>query len=673
MPTGTLYFETSLFGTMNAGPYGGPGDSWITRPATAGATVTLRDSSYPSTVADVLILLPSENNPYRKKRISKGDYAGTLRMNGASLDGNIANAYVKLLKQRVTAQDLINGSIPATGHLHSDYPYASYFATTAMYSFLSLENTTIWRDLESVLANGCMIYCDDSSTSAIIHTTSAADKPYITFVYEDVSLLFRGMAPTGFVNRNGAISFIWKIEPSTTDTIDLVEAEAVVFRWKNGTDGAVKEIALGKADGYQMPAGTLPVSDSILWQIEATSNDGLTFTSSWQTIRTTDYIPVVAPISPSGEYVGAGDVVTFKWSYSISSGTKQTAFEIQTKSGTAAFATILTGEGDTKEATVPVSSLPSGQVSWRVRAANSEGVFSEWSSEKTFMVVSPPKAPYVTVTNTTARPEVSWQSESQQGYEVRIGSFATSIRYGTEKQVKSDIFLPDGETVARVRVINEFGLWSEWAEAKFDIKNNPIESAVVLDASGGVDAKLSWIAVDAAEGYQIFRNGEKIADTRETSYIDRLSIGKTNYYVKAYAGDSYVDSNEETVEIAVEHTVISALDGQWLDLKLATTSQREIKIQLSMDATLARYSGFSYQMPEFTPFRTRTYNISVAFTDAASCAAFEALLDGLVVVKDQYGTCIVGVMNSVSKAQNEFRATYTATVSEVDKAAYEND
>lgn len=676
MPTGTLYFETSLFGTMNAASYGGPGDSWSSLPVNAGSTITLRDSTYPSTLADVLILLPSENNPYRKKRIPRQGYEASLNVYGASSNAYSVNAYIHKLTAHITAQELKNGAIPTTVQADAKYPYLSYFnGTTGGYALTTLEGkyVTASEDARQIVENGCMLYCYDSSASAVIHTTAAANKPYITFSYEDVTLSFRNMAPTGFVNRNASIDFSWEINPSTTETLDLVEAESVVLQWKDGTDGTVHEISLGKASGYQMPAGTLPVSDSILWQIKATSNDNLTFESGWKTLRTSDYVPTVSPISPSGEYVGAGDVVTFKWSYSIPSGTKQTAFEIQTKSGSASFATILTGEGEATEATVPVSSLPSGEVSWRVRAANSEGVYSEWSAAQTFMVVSPPAQPFLTVTNTTARPEVSWQSEEQQGYEVQIGSYSTGVVYGTEKQAKSKIYLPDGETVARVRVINEFGLWSEWAEVDFTIVNNPIASSVVLDVSGGVDARLSWSAVAAAEGYQIFRNGEKIADTKETKYTDRLSIGENEYYIKAYAGNYYVDSNKETAEVFTEHPVISALDGEWLHMPLAATSQREIKMQHSREASLVRYAGFRYQMPEFTPYRTRTYTISVAFADRISCDAFEALLDGLVVVKDQYGNCMVGVMNAFSKAQNEFRTTYTATVNEVDKAAYEND
>lgn len=674
MPTGTLYFETSLFGTMNAASYGGLGDSWSSRPVNAGSTVTLRDSTYPSTLADVLILLPSENNPYRKKKIRTGNLVGQLYVYGASTNAYSAFVETKTLRDHVTAQELKNGAVPTALVLAYDYSTLYFDATSPAYEHISLNNSSFLAgDIYRILANGCMLYCYDSSASAVIHTTSAANKPYITFSYEDVNLSFRNMAPTGFVNRNAMVSFTWDIQPSTTETLDLVEAESVVLQWKDGTDGTVHEISLGKASGYQMPAGTLPVSDSIMWQLKATSNDNLTFESGWKPIRTTDYVPTVSPVSPNGEYVGAGDVVTFKWSYSIPSGTKQTAFEIQTKSGAASFATILTGTGEATEATVPVSSLPSGEVSWRVRAANGEGVYSEWSAAKTFMVVSPPAQPFVTVTNKTARPEVSWQSEAQQGYEVQIGSYSTGVVYGTEKQAKSKIYLPDGNTVARVRVINEFGLWSEWSEVAFAVANNPIAASVVLDVSGGVDARLSWSAVAAAEGYQIFRNGEKIADTKETKYTDRLSIGANEYFVKAYAGNYHVDSNQETAEISVEHPVVAALDGEWIHLPLSATSQREIKMQLSRDANLVRYAGFRYQMPEFTPYRTRTYNISVAFTDRASCDAFEALLDGLVVVKDQYGNCMVGVMNAFSKAQNEFRTTYTATVNEVDKAAYEND
>ena len=291
------------------------------------------------------------------------------------------------------------------------------------------------------------------------------------------------------------------------------------------------------------------------------------------------------------------------------------------------------------------------------------------------MAIAAPKTPNLSVAAATPRPVITWQGTGQQGYEAQIGSYNTGVVYGTKKEAKSKIYLPNGKVIARVRIVNEFGLWSDWAEVEFVIANSPLAGNIVLKVQGGEDALLSWNVLPDASAYQVFRNGKMIATTKNGSYKDSLFVGDASYFVRAIQDttDNYLDSNPVAVKIATSHVLIAPLGGEWIDLEYALTATPSVQTTTNSEIALMRYYGRAFPMPEYSPHKSRIYRINVAFADRAEANRFEALMGGLVAVKDQYGNFMVGVIESVQKTQNAFFTSFAATVSQVDEAAYENN
>ena len=536
------------------------------------------------------------------------------------------------------------------------------------------------------LKNGIKIYADDlfyPSTPTItdydtisVYPPGSEYAPYINLQYEDAVLESTALSPaSGFINRNTAQVFSWVPKTNAVTIEELTQASAVL-QWKIGESGTVNTINVGTSTQYVFPENTFPEKSDIYWRTRITSNDGVTEPErDWIKLTTTDSVPVVYGVSPSGSYISGGETVGFSWNYNNETGSLQTAYEVQYRPKDGTYTTVASGNTSDNSVAVSGEEFVSGTGEWRVRASNTDGVFSDWSNPLTFIVIAEPQAPSVSVSVSAPRPVIVWQSKEQQAFEVEIGEYGSGIVFGTSKTYQPEIYLEDGYHNIRVRVLNEFGLWSPWGETAVNVINVPESQEISLVVNSGIDAKLSWTELTGAVGYLIYRNGTLIARTSEIEYRDRTYLGDATYYIRAAHADgyNYTDSNEVAVTISVDHVMIARIDGEWLDIGYSLTSLPSIQTTRSRDVAMMQYNGAVLPIPEVSPFEQRSYSINCAFADRGQAKRFDELLGNLCCVKDQYGDCVVGMLYSYSKVQNAFTTAYTATLYEVDRSVYEEN
>ena len=488
---------------------------------------------------------------------------------------------------------------------------------------------------------------------------------YYELTIDEGTLKTTPLSPNGYAPHSKPQTFTWQTAytnyPITDYTITNTQ-----LQWKNGENGTVTSIGVGAgATSYTMPANTLPASQEIYYRLVVTTSAG-TSTSDWVKLQTGDSIPVVTAESPSGIFVDKNSAVDFSWGYDIATGTAQTAYEIQIKTASGDWTTIVSASSAATTATIPAGTLPSGTIQWRVRGKNTDSVASEWSAPLSIIVVGAPDAPALSVRTVSPRPEIAWTSTEQLAYQVQMGENDSGLIWGTAKSFKSPWYLPAGVNLLRVRVMNQYNMWSAWAAANVTITNSSAAATLTLTGTADSDAALSWTAISGAAGYHVYRDGKKIAEVTEASYVDRYSIGSTKYFVRAvYADDSYTDSNTVTLRPSVRWPRITAEDGDWIDLRFSAESLPASSIVTSCDVSLMQYSGAVYPVPEASAHRERTYSINAAFPRGRE-AAFEALLGRRVWLKDEYDNIIYGIMSTVTKAQNVFYTTFSAVISEVE-------
>lgn len=497
-----------------------------------------------------------------------------------------------------------------------------------------------------------------------VYGVGSAYPPYLIVSIDEGSPVSTAVSPAGFIEREAANTFTWTVKYSNWPLEDPVQTSAAL-QWQDG-EGPINSIAIsGDAKSYTIPANTLPLSNTLRWRVVVNVEEGQ-FTSAWKAIRTADLDATVTALSPSGAIVDGSKPIRLTWSYDIATGTEQTKYDIQYKT-VGYWLDLASADSSEHFADIPANTLPSGNVQWRVRAYNQSGLPSQWSEPLSIVVIAAPQAPELAVNVISPRPGISWVANDQQAYEVRMGEYNSGLLYGVTRSFKCPVYLPDGRAKIAVRVGNAYNLWSPWSEIEVDIANAP-GSVPQLRVSGERDAVLSWDAVSGAAGYWIYRNGVKIAETEQTQYIDRYAIGKTEYFVRAvYDDDNYTDSPIVQAALSVRWPVITALDGEWIELRYTADSMPYIQSSMEQSVSLMRCSEAVYPVPERAPYRQQSYSINAAFRRGSEDAGrFEGLLGREVCVKDQYGNLIHGVVDAMSKSESIFYSVYTATIPRVE-------
>jgi hypothetical protein len=300
-------------------------------------------------------------------------------------------------------------------------------------------------------------------------TSRGSNKPYISVEYSDeiVGLSLSNLAPSsGSIVPANVTTFSWA-EAATGVCYESITRASAKFCWRKSASDTVKEIAVpGTATSITIPANTFS-GDSIQWQLSVTANSGVTTTSDWMTLSLTDVDSTAVAVAPDRAVLDGSSSNVFKWEHVISTGTAQTKAELQQSTDGSTWTALATVTGAANTWTAPAGTFTSGTKYWRVRTYNSKGAAGAWSAATQFIVLAAPATPPVSIVSTEPRPEIRWQSDEQQAYQVEIdGVYASGTRFGTGKTWKAPFYLDDGSYTVRVRVQNEYGFWSPWRRSR---------------------------------------------------------------------------------------------------------------------------------------------------------------------------------------------------------------
>ena len=153
---------------------------------------------------------------------------------------------------------------------------------------------------------------------------------------------------------------------------------------------------------------------------------------SWMTLTTQDSLSKPSGLRLNLGYVDGNLAQQFSWKHVISTGTEQSAYEIQYKTAEGEWTALGAAETGDTQAEILQDTLPSGKLFWRVRTANSDGVWGEWSEPASVVVQARPPEPVISRIDPAPRIFICWQAQDQQGYQVQIGDRIFPEQYGTE-------------------------------------------------------------------------------------------------------------------------------------------------------------------------------------------------------------------------------------------------
>ncbi len=506
--------------------------------------------------------------------------------------------------------------------------------------------------------------------------TAGQNRPYIEITIDESAtadtLNIIKMSPNaGAIDKSHDVLFTWATKSQHPCVPQLVQSSAT-FQWRTDSGGTVHSSSIsGNTSSFTVPAGTF-TGTSIQWRIVVTANSGKTTTSDWVTLSTADAESTAAIKSPKGEIVDVSRPVAFAWTHIISTGTAQTKAELQISTDMQTWTALATVTGAETTYTAPANTLGSGTKYWRVRTYNTDNAAGAWSDAAEFICVGAPAAPTVSIKSQSPRPVIGWQSSEQLAYQVEIdGVYSSGTYYGTEKTWTAPMYLEDGEYIVRVRVQNEYAMWSPWGSAALQVANTA-GPAINLTAEAGDTVRLFW---SAAGGYHynfylIYRNGKLIAKTTEHTYTDLRSIGSVSYQVRGCfaASSNYRLSNTVTVTASVPCVTLIDLDsGDVLPLPYSASTHRTTGRNLSRGVQSVQLAGRRYPTIERSMHYAETISVACAFREADDCAALEALVGKMVTAKTPEGKMVSGCLSVLAAtADGGFYTTYQFDVEQAD-------
>nr|DAE83233.1 MAG TPA: cytokine receptor common subunit [Caudoviricetes sp.] len=536
-----------------------------------------------------------------------------------------------------------------------------------------------WNEISTYVTKygiwyGIAFFLPSYSDGSVAVTTSGTNAPYLTITVDDsdtIGLELSNLSPaSGAVIKTQDNLFAWSARAANYSCAPEVEQASAVFRWRSGTSGTIHTINVsGNTQSVTVPANTFAGTTSIQWQVAVTANSGVVTTSNWVTISTADATPTAAPLSPVDTVIDGSKDVLFKWQHSISTGTAQSKADLQKSADGSTWQTLATVNGSARQWTCPAGTLTSSIKYWRVRTYNADGVAGAWSDAAQIVVIAAPTAPSIQIKSTGPRPSISWQTSEQEAYQVELdGVLSGGTHYGTEKTWTSPAYLADGSHTVRVRVQNQYGMWSDWGAAALPVTNTP-GASITLTVQASSVADLSWQTSGSYDFYLVYRNEKPIAKLTQTQYTDELSSGSTTYQVRGCYADSsnYGLSSAVTVDVRAEVHQVSDLDtGQTLRLPYSDSQHRQTTRTLSRQVELLQLSGAYYPVAVEVDSGTDALSITAALLDESEIRQLMGLVGKLVCAKTPQGDMVIGYITSLPKQHDGFLNVFNFTIEQID-------
>lgn len=360
------------------------------------------------------------------------------------------------------------------------------------------------------------------------------------------------------------------------------------------------------------------------------------------------------PIDPIGSYKDRSSVIRFTWQYNSAVGGVQNKFDLLWSTNGTSWTTVSQVTANNYY-DMPVNTLPTGTIQWKVKTYNEYGEYAE-SPVSVFTCIGVPAVPIITgITNKdTPKPTISWSSVSQQVYQVQILQ-GSNIVYDTGSipgiSVRSHMvtsFLDDGIYIAKVRIKNEYDLFSEWAVAQFTIATPKPEkpSITLLNQKYSIEvtsnlADNSYLLLFRKE---IGAVGFKCIAKSTASVIKDYTVESNRqyqYFVRAVSNTgTYLDSDiKNIVSTTFKMSVLSPVTNltNTFEIKHNLKERPAKSIKVSTPNSSNYFSGRKYPVVEYSEHLD--YAIALTFF-IKDDAAFQRLLDilylkGVVLYRDK--------------------------------------
>lgn len=560
------------------------------------------------------------------------------------------------------------------------YSSDTYYVHEAFKAGQYFEVPTVNRDgiaAGHIVRHGLMLF----GSYTTIQTSHGINKPYIVVTTSDAIATgsLKDFAPmSGYIDLSKDNIFGFDFEQKADEpSITPLAVKSFTLQLREHGQTEITNINVntwaGDAPNVTVPAGTIS-GESIDWRVIAKTNANQTLTSDWMTLSVEDVPPTAWPISPKDVVVDGSKNQTFIWGHASPTGTAQSKTDLQKSTDGQTWTTLATVTGAARQWTCPAGTLTSSIKYWRVRTYNADGIAGEWSDAAQIVVIAAPTAPSIQIKSTGPRPSISWQTSEQEAYQVELdGKLSGGTHYGTDKTWTSPAYLADGSHTVRVRVQNQYGMWSDWGAAALPVTNTP-GASITLSVQASSVADLNWQTSGSYDFYLVYRNDKPIAKLTQTQYTDELSSGNVIYQVRGCYADSsnYGLSSAVTVTITTGQyvTLYGIASGKKVTLKHCGLKNQPVQNAINRDIQYIFMYGSTYPHAERSEFVTKKVGGTAVFLPGEDKAGFDALIGELVCLKTQSGEMVIGYLNETSDTSrvNPDKSVVNFSIQQIDYA-----
>lgn len=447
---------------------------------------------------------------------------------------------------------------------------------------------------------------------------SSINQPYVVITYDDIPPEApKSLYPSDIMlSTRNIIRFAWLHDSKE----GLIQKSFTLQYSLNGGSTWTTINQNTPNQYYDMAANTLPTSGSVTWRVKTKdTNDAESIYSNASFTLGIPPQKAPIPVAPISQYVEQNKTVRFEWVFvGGSAGEVQSKYDLQYSANNGASWTTITEESESNTREIEGNSFSTGNVIWRVRTYNKWNEVSPYSENKSFTVIGSPSIPLITTITNTAKPIVSWQSTEQHIYELQILS-DESLLYDSGKipstsisSYKIPIYLDDGQYRVRLRIANEYNLFSEWAEKIFIISTSkPIKPDIE------VFSEMYGVIITSTTEYEayVYRDNKQIGKMVNGKFSDYTCENKKEhrYFVRAIINDTFNDSDITIGMCCFSGNTLALVDNTYDFIILQYSLNKEVTQsgRFEVVAGLQYYDGRKYPVAEYSDFNS--YNKTLQF------------------------------------------------------------
>lgn len=357
------------------------------------------------------------------------------------------------------------------------------------------------------------------------------------------------------------------------------------------------------------------------------------------------------PVGPIGTYEGNTKSIRFSWVYNSTAGDTQKKFDLLWSTDSSTWTTVSQTTSNNYY-DMPANTFQSGNVQWKVKTYNPNDEVSPESDVSVFYATGGPVPPTIlSVTNSTARPVITWSALGQQIYQVQIlkGSNvvydSSNIANMADTTYKVKSFLADDSYTAKVRIKNEYDIFSDWSSYNFTITTTkPTKPPISINNGSYAINALSSISdnsylllyrAEAGEGFKCIAK----YTSNDISDYSIESNTEYQYFVRAVSSsETFNDSDIVTVtSLQMKNATIAPVTDltDIIEIKFNLNNKPARSTNISAVGSSAYLSGRKYQITEYSEHIAESITVNFYVKLESGYNEILKLLNKVILYRDK--------------------------------------